>query len=283
MYVYYERTAHRQYRLERATMTNPIYTNPPLVELISELRWGPQAGKAATDLLRLQHQSKDEEVLMQFAAIAASQGYARVERLVPHGFPLPPGLVACRLRPTDVNKKSPLFQLGRGIFTVNGLPPEYRSWADFTPVIQLGVDALFRAYEQAKSPPPTISTAVVRYIDAFKSDLTDGRSLLEFLDTVFGVGIRLPNAITGRTQDAAAVVPTLRVDVPLSIGMMTVTFGRGMRENEEAVILDTAVTVQRDIGSSAVDAVAALSEARQVIHELFRSLTKPLHEKMGPT
>ena len=264
-------------------MNNLIYTNPPLVELISELKWGPQVGETGTNLFQLPQQSKDEEVLMQFATVAASQGYARVERLVPHGFPLPPGLVACRLRPTDVTKKSPLFQLGRGVFTVNGLPPEYRSWADFTPVIQLGVDAMFRAYDQAGAPPPKISTAVVRYIDAFKSDLTDGRPLLEFLDKVLGVSITLPMAITERAQNAAAVVPTLRIEVPLSIGLMTVAFGRGMRENEEAVMLDTAVTVQRDIGSSVSAAVAALSEARLVIHELFRSLTKPLHERMGPT
>jgi hypothetical protein len=47
--------------------------------------------------------------------------------------------------------------------------------------------------------------------------------------------------------------------------------------------MDTTVTVQRDIGSSVGDAVAALSEARNVIHEVFRGLTTSLHERMGPT
>jgi uncharacterized protein (TIGR04255 family) len=264
-------------------MPNLVYKNPPLVELIAELRWGP-AIKAigAGSLHKSMFDSSGDGVQTHLAARVASIGYARVERLLPPGFPLPPTLPALRFRPTDVAKKSPLFQWGNGVFTINGLPPEYRSWADFAPIIQIGADALFRSYADANLPAPSITTAVVRYIDAFKPDLTDGVPPLEFLDKVFGVRVQLPPTLTDLAHENSAIIPRLELAIPLQLGVMTVSCSQGTKDNEEVVLLDTTVTVQREIGSSVDDAVAVLTEARDVIHKVFRGLTLPLHARMEP-
>ncbi len=260
------------------------FQNAPLAELIAELRWGPSmpipTSNGPLQIPLTLPRSQDEAIFMQFAMIIAQRGYGRLERLIPPGIPTPPQLPACRFRPTQVDRQSPLFQIGKGIFSANALPPDYQSWQSFRPEVRAGIDALYAAHQQAGEPLPDVSQAVVRYIDIFNEELTGGRSIAAFLRDVLGIQILLPDSIANLAQ--AEIEPNVTFSVPIGVGVLTMNIGKAMRGTETAALLDTSVLIQRQIGRSADEAIEALTEARGVIHDLFLSLTQPIREAMRP-
>ena len=176
------------------------YKKAPLVELIAEVRWGPVGDRTLkspqrTLRISLPHPA-DDDIFMHYGVVVAQKGYGRFERLIPPGVPLPFTSPACRFRPTDVNKQSPLFQIGKGIFTANALPPAYQSWQTFSPFVRTGLESLYEAYRRAGQPVPEISEVLIRYIDAFSHELTGGRDLADFLAEVMGIELSLPSSIT---------------------------------------------------------------------------------------
>ena len=262
------------------------YRNAPLVELIAELRWVPfgmgQFNPVPGALMLQLPTSKDEEVFMHFAALAAKAGYGRLERLIPPGLPIPPQQAACRFRPTSPEKQSPLLQIGSGVFTANGMPPDYQSWHSFVPRVSEGVEVLFNAYRGAGLNPPNISEVLIRYVDVFEQRHMGGRSLQQFLRDVLGLRIELPKAIMSASSSEDAPVPTIQFQIPVRIGVMNVLMGLASRPGPPAFGLDTSIIVQREVGPDANAAISALTEAREIIHDMFRSLTTDIHGEMGP-
>ena len=264
------------------------YKNAPLVELIAEVRWGPvtdtQLPSVGQRTLRLSlpHPS-DEDIFMHYGVVIAQKGYGRFERLIPPGAPVPMTAPACRFRPSDVEQQSPLFQVGKGVFTANALPPNYQSWQSFCPVVKTGLDSLYEAYKRAGQPAPQISEVLIRYIDVFGNELTGGRDLAEFLAEVMGVKLTLPPSITSLTKAGTSVQQVIQLEEQIDLGLLSLTVGPAIKANETAVLLDTSILVQRDIGADADAAIHALTEARGIIHDLFRGLTEPLHAIMDPT
>ncbi len=261
------------------------YSKAPLVELIAELRWGEALNISAGDSLSAIQPdlptSKDEEIYMQFGAAVSAIGYGRFERVLPPGFPRLHGHVVCRYRPTNPSEQAPLFQLGPGVFTANALPP-YKSWASFSPVVRKGIDCLFKAYDVAQMPAPAFNAVLVRYIDAFGDDLTAGRNVQAFLREVMGLNIVLPDVLLTVALDANDIQPLLHLAIPVSLGRLEIKIAEGKKSNERAIMLDTAILIQNAIGSNADAAMQALTEGRQLIHDLFRGLTKPIHVAMSP-
>lgn len=260
------------------------YKKPPLVELIAELRWGPSLpavhpNKAATVAVTLPR-AQDDEVFMNFGMLVAQKGYGRLERLAPAGMPLPPQMIACRFRPTDTNQQSPLFQIGKGIFTANAVPPNYQSWEAFCPIVRDGVEMLIEAHQRTGEPPPDINQALVRYIDVFNEELTGGRSVSEFMSEVLGIQVTLPKAITSLTK--AKVEPLIQFSVPVELGLLSMTVGGATQGADVMPLLDTSLMIQRPIGANVEQALKALSDGRGVIHDLFRGLTTKIHEAMRP-
>ena len=263
------------------------YKNAPLVELIAELRWGPLSesippGRRSPIRISLPHPA-DEDIFLHYAAVIAQKGYGRVERLIPPGTPVPMSMPACRFRPTEADKSSPLFQIGKGVFTANGLPPDYQSWNTFAPVVRVGLDSLFEAYRRAHQSSPKINEALIRYIDVFNKDLTGGRDAADFLSEIIGVRLDLPMSITSLAKSASSAQNTIRLEQEVDVGLMTITFAPATKDNEDAVLLDTSILMQREIGDDMDAAISALTEARGVIHNLFLALTTSLHDAMGPT
>ena len=260
------------------------YKNAPLVELIAELRWGPatdQTQAGTQTVVFALPQSKDEEIFMQFGAAMSAAGYGRFERLIPPGTPTPYGQVAFRCRPTDAKKQAPLFQLGHGVFTANALPP-YKSWEDFKPIVRIGIDSLIEAYDLAGVERPKFRIALIRYIDAFRDDLTGGREMQRFLSDVLGIKIVLPDAILSVAADQDTIHPALQLAVSTAVGPLQLKLAEGTVGNDQAVVMETSVTVNREIGADVEAAVAALGDGRQIIHELFRGLTASIHDAMEP-
>jgi len=260
------------------------YRNAPLVELIAELRWGPSRpaveAKNLASVGFMLPQAKDEEVFMNFGMLAAQNGFGRLERLVPAGIPLPPQFIACRFRPTDPNRQSPLFQIGKGIFSVNAVPPDYQSWESFCPVVRSGIETLIDAHRRADETLPEITQALVRYIDVFNDELTGDRSVSAFMSEVLGIEVTLPEAI--RTLAKQEINPVVQFSVPVELGLLSMTIGGGTQGAGVLPLLDTSLLIQQSIGADVDKAVKALTDGRGVIHDLFRRLTAPIHEAMRP-
>lgn len=260
------------------------FQNPPLAELAVEVRWGPAVPQTAAGMppkiqLTLPR-SQDEAVFTNFAMLAAQHGYGRFERLTPIGLPVPAHFAACRFRPSDPEQPSPLFNIGKGIFGANALPPNYQSWKSFCPVVRQGIESLFEAHKRAGEPLPDFNQVLVRYIDIFNEELTGPRGISSFLDEILGIKLILPRSITKLAT--AEIQPNITFSVPIEIGLLTMNIGRAMKGTEVAPLLDTSVLIQRKIGSDAEAAIVALTEARSVIHDLFISLTASLHSAMRP-
>jgi uncharacterized protein (TIGR04255 family) len=126
------------------------YTNAPLVEVIAEVRWQTDHGdrlqqtKPGTALtVTPDLVSAAEEYFANFSKQADGLGFRRSERLSAPGNPGFPGQAAVRFR-KELNT-SPIFQIGVGLFTANGLPPDYQGWTSFAPVLREGVGALVRS------------------------------------------------------------------------------------------------------------------------------------------
>ena len=270
-----------------SSIMSVTYNKAPLVELIAELWWGdgiatPQQQNQPQTIRLSIPQTKDEEICMHFGAILSAAGYGRFERTTPPGMLVPPNQVVVRCRPNDPNKQSPLFQLGGGIFTANALPP-YKSWVDFKPIIGQGIASVLEAYQKAGQSPPGFSAALVRYIDAFRDDLTGGRDVRTFLREVMNIDLSLPDAITSISAEQSTIVPTLQLDIPSSTGRVGINFLKGRYGNDKAILMETSILIERAMGADTTAALDALTEGRQIVHDLFRGLTAPIHDAMEPT
>jgi uncharacterized protein (TIGR04255 family) len=218
---------------------------------------------------------------MYLFTVLAAEGYARFERLLPSGIQFPSGQVTSRFRPTAPGRDSPLYQSGQGIFTANALPP-YESWQKFSPYVQKGIECLMTAHDRAGIPKPNFRAALIRYIDAFPPSLTGGASLQDFLRDVMQIDISLPDIIRSRVTEEHTIEPVIKLAAQTSIGRMELVFSEGPVGNERAVMADMSVLMLREIGSDVAAAMQVLSDGRQLIHDLFRGLTAPLHNMMEP-
>jgi len=114
------------------------FKNPPLVELIAELRWGTAgivAGPQGAPQLVMATGSQYEEFFMRFGSKIAALGYERIERIIPPGFPAPPFQATYRFRKKEPEQGTTLYQVGGGVFSANITPPTSpgnssgRSWS----------------------------------------------------------------------------------------------------------------------------------------------------------
>jgi uncharacterized protein (TIGR04255 family) len=218
---------------------------------------------------------------MQFGSVVAQKQFSRFERLIPQGFPLTPFQVVYRYRKADAPHGTPLYQLGNGIFTANATPP-YESWMHFFPVVQEGVNALFQSFDNLGELKPTFNFASVRYIDGFKSNLTRGRPLREFLSDALGVRLELPAVLDQISTDASKLQPTLQLSMPVTPGQLNLVLAPGTVENEEAVIMDTTVIVNRAIQPQIADVMDTLTDAQKISHQIFEGVTEKLRDQMEP-
>lgn len=265
------------------------FENPPLLEIIAELRWDLPSvvthPGVPTPVLPPLAQSLESD-FEGFSKQIGRLGFQHVDRMVPPGFPWMAGGPVFRYTHSaqsegvqETLKSSTIFQIGPGVFTANAVPP-YTSWDDFEPLVRHGVTAML-SMEFSGGRPTTFSPSL-RYVDAFNADLTQGMSLHEFLDKVMGMGIKLPDAIRSRSTARGTEVPMVHVVVPLGFGRLNLQFMDGMVNGRRAYILDMAVHFEGFARDDVSGIMEAFSGARDVIHEVFVGLTKPIHGLMKP-
>jgi len=262
------------------------FANPPLVELVAEVRWGETAsikdggGNIPFAILGDAFDKHANSVTSAMAAI----GYGNSERLIPHGFPVPSGVPVVRFTygggddtASSDQLSSTMFQLGSGLFTVNAVQP-YKSWADFSPIVEKGLTQLLST--QVDAIPGY--TLLLRYIDAFKKDLTGDLSHLEFMSEVLGIKVSLPDALNEYSTSGKVAIPVMQIVIPLELGDLQMQLADGKIESEPVYLMEIVVRYESKVAPDVAAIMDAFSMGRKIVHDLFLKLTKPLHEKMKP-
>ncbi|WP_395642399.1 TIGR04255 family protein [Rudaea sp.] len=262
---------------------NETLQNAPLVEIVAEIRWPVSQSDGAVVLpagqnfsLPLVDLNKIEPFFRQVSAAVAKLGFDKPERLGMTDFPiLPSNQVVYRYRRAD--GKPVLMQVGPGIFTVNALPP-YESWAQFQPWLDKGVDALLEALLEN----PGGLTIGLRYIDAFRQNLTDGRNANRFATEVLGFRFDLPKSLRSHAASDDVVRAALQVGMPVDGMQMGVSLSDGKFSDDKAVLMSTDIRADAELPAEKAAIVSALNKAHELAHETFMGMTESIRDKLRP-
>lgn len=264
-----------------------IYKNAPLIELIVEIQWEvPHSQKLPAGASIVTDSSSAFDLwLHELTAALRTQGFNRLERLVPHEVPVFVHQPVFRIRSDD---PFPIYQFGHGIFTVNAGPPNYTSWDNFRPQVEKGLHALINR-KPVEADLNEFSVVSLRYIDVFGEELRSGASNFIFMRDVLGVTVSMPEELLGKAKSEALITPACSVRFPLeneegtslAFSLSAGRFGNSIKND---TIMDTIFSAACPLPASSVDkALQVLDSGHDLIHKWFTILTSKLHEQMIPT
>ena len=261
--------------------TGMQFANPPIVELVAELRWVPGiSGPTNPDgSVSLQFPlAFVEQSLETFRTSITQQGFNISERLIPGGFPTLPFAVVQRFRKSS-EQENYAYQLGWGIFSANALPP-YRNWDSFRPIVQSGVQTLFAS----RHPTDRSNVSVIlRYLDVFSDEMTGGRKSFAFLNDILGIEVLLPRSLSEKAMNMRELQAQLQVSIPLQQNLfMKITVQDGTLGTKSGVIMTTEVFSPQAITPSLQAVMSLFEEAHNHIRTTFMDLTAKIHDKMRP-
>lgn len=262
-----------------------IFANPPLIELIAELRWLP-GGIAVPNSLPapgtvLQFPlvpAYVEETFARFLNRVAAQGFGMSERVLPPNFPLFPFSVVYRIRKVDIENKNFVYQIGSGIFSANAIPP-YRDWSTFKPVVEQGIRALLESRHDAERGDFT--SVSLRYVDLFADEFSDGKLSFGFLNDVLGIKVAFPKALVDQIGDMNAAKSGLQLSVPLKTGLtMNLQIQEGTAAGKNGILMVTEVIAAQPTRANLGAVMEVLENAHSSIRMTFLGLTEKLYDKM---
>jgi uncharacterized protein (TIGR04255 family) len=264
------------------------FSKAPLIELIAELRWIPTGSSMVEPAIPQQSNlpavffggNKQEEFYMRVGGALFKSGFNRSERLAPVGIPFTLHQPLYRFRSEMEDRRSVLYQVGYGIFSVHALPP-YHSWDRFWPFVKNAIDVLFESRPEADSGKP-FTQLTLRYIDFFSEEIMEGRDFRSFMSQVLGISTTLPAALVRIATSNEVRSLFTKVVLPIEIGDLTVSVGDGKFNNQSGILLDTAASATETSPDSAA-IIKMFDSAYHVIHNLFFEITKPIHRLMQPT
>jgi uncharacterized protein (TIGR04255 family) len=259
------------------------FEKPPLVEIVAELRWGLPAPVlepgVSMNVTAAILSPSEEDFFARFSTEVSSKGFGMAERLVPQGFPSIPFQPVYRFRKSLPNAGTPTYQIGTNTFSVHITPP-YRSWDEFELALSYGVELLLRT-RSTEQHSVAFSSASVRYINAFDSDLTGNKTTSEFISEVLGIDISLPDALTKILKPGSVIEPNMRLLCSTDNGyQLVLSILKGLINQQKAVIMDTTAWTSDPIPPDRDVAVKVLNEAHQILHESFIEMTAKIHDIM---
>ncbi len=248
--------------------------NPPLVEVLLELRWKLRQPEGA--------------------GFPVDPAYPIVVGLlyeqVKADFPFVEDLAQSRLSPEMLQYSIahrfragpdcwPLVQIGPGIASLN-FTTSY-SWPDFESSAKQFIERLTRAYEVAADTPPLFEQVMLRYINAV--DLGSMQvDLQSFLREQLHIALALPTP--GAVRSEATAPSDLRLQVvypaePLS-GLAILNLGTGRRQGQLALLWDLSVVWTEAEGLDLARFVEWVADAHQLIENWFFTLIAgPLYDR----
>lgn len=261
-----------------------LFANPPLVELVAELRWVAGASVASTpgQPLTLQFPlpaPQLDETFSRFSEQVATKGFGMSERLVPVGFPYFPFSVVYRFRKSPAQGNF-LYQIGPGVFSANALPP-YRNWESFRPTVEDGIQALLESRQDFERGDFTAIS--LRYIDLFSEEFTSGMRSYRFLNEVLGIKLALPRVLIDQIGETDKVQSGLQLSIPLKKGLlMNLNLQEGAAAGKNGILMIIEVLTTQPTPSNLLRIMETLENAHDSIRVTFLGLTEKLTFRMNP-
>ena len=261
---------------------NETFQNAPLVEIVAELRWQiPQLAAAdqAGNPIQLPITLADNEMTAFFHRVSGAvgkHGFDRLEQLIPPNPSMPVLLPQMVYRYRRTDEVPVLAQIGPGMFSVNALPP-YKSWDEFRPLLDGGIESLL----EALTDKPKL-TASLRYIDAFKQDLTSGRDARAFAIDVLGFRLDLPTTLQTRLAEGAQARVSFQMVLPVSGMSMTITVSDGYLGTDPVVLMNTDVRIEDALLANKQAILSALDKVHDLTHGTFVDMTQSIRNKLQP-
>jgi uncharacterized protein (TIGR04255 family) len=261
------------------------FENPPLIEVIAEVRWGLVMPTPPTGVPQITITTPGssviptgEEFFTRFATTVAPEGFGLAERLIPVGFPALPLQPVFRYRKLTQDSGAVLYQLGKNVFSANVLPP-YKSWSEFEPVIRTGIRALLSS-RQSEEP---VSAMLLRYVNAFAGELRQNKSVKAFLDDVLGIRVTLPDPVQQIVAPGSDVKLNLQLQIPVRGGYeLSMQVGEGLVNGQLQIMQDIVMSVTGNTPPTEQAIMGKLNDLHSLIHDMFVGMTQPLHNVMKP-
>jgi len=259
-----------------------IFANPPLVELVAELRWVPgQASPSSSQSGPVTIQfpmAFAEEAFENFRRSIAQKGFTSSERLVPIGFPALPFAVVQRFRKLS-NQENYAYQVGLGVFSANALPP-YRDWDSFRPIVREGVETLLAARHVSDRANVSV---ILRYLDVFTDEFTEGRKSVEFLNDILGINLTLPATLTELALNLRELQAGLQLSFKIKEGLsMNIGIQEGGVGAKTGIVMSTEVFTVQPVTPQVDDIMRNFETAHSYIRGTFLVLTTKIRDKMNP-
>jgi len=261
------------------------FKNAPLLEIIAELRW--QTSLPAIQPAQQQDQTvpplllgsiQIDNFLHRLGGEIYKLGFQRMERLIPAGSPVLQGQAVCRYRSDAENLTNVLYQVGAGLLSAHATPP-YRSWKHFRPSVEHGIEVLLQTREQNERDVP-FNLISLRYLDGFRSDLTQGREVGEFLSDVLKITLTLPDALLKYLRGGKSPKPFLILTVPSEHGALRISTGEAVVNGASTILLDMTFSTLEPIAPELGKILESFDRAHSVLHDIFIDITEPIHHLM---
>ncbi len=229
--------------------------NAPLQEVIFEIRWGVH-GITGADSGYEVAVGKLQDSLRQ----KVNREPYHVSRF-PEGIPLPPHIVAHQYWSSEEGHY-PVFQLGKGIFTVNDVEQNY-TWNTFRDLVCQGLKALSDAYGRNTFD---LIRVVLQYIDAWQHE---NPNRLDAIRQAMNVNVEVSpalGAVEGVTLTTATILDddsVLNINVQSSVQLDT---------RRPALNCQIAVSKTSDVDFNSL--TSWLDKSHEITSETFKKLIK---------
>lgn len=247
----------------------PILLNPPLLEVIFELRWG------------LEQDNKTGRVRDPAYPMLVGRLYERFKKDFPFTEDLPsiqahpettPFIPRHRMRK---DKESyPLMQVGPGIITLNHA--KGYSWSDFKERILRVLEAMHELYPPGKSSLNFIKSEL-RYVNGIRFDLAR-ENPLAFLSEKLHTKVELDPefyALHGLQDRPNGVGLNLSYVIDKPVGFLGVSANLGQIDGKNAYIVQTGIqSFAEMVPSDAENFSPWLDEAHMAAEHCFKALCK---------
>ena len=248
------------------------FSNPPLVEVVVELRWAIQPLQSMPGAAIDPHFAAFQTA---FSAALTGQGFGDPQSLKPDNVPIEfcGHIVTKRYRQRP--NAWPAIQIGPGVLTVNIVPP-YNGWKSFRPDVLRAFEALFQSYPVAANYLK-LEQLQLRYVDAFVARHGfDGR-YGRFVKENFTLGVHLPEEITKSAEapEEITVLADIRVPIrPIAGAVGSMKFAPGIINGQSAVVSEFGVSGQVPNAKDPSSLLIWLDEAHNIVRSWFLSIPR---------
>ena len=230
--------------------------NPPLIEVVFELKWQPG--------------SIDEQLLIgtMYSALKDKYSEKRVKENLPPQVLLP-NVVTYRF--TSAGNKNRLYQLGSGVLTVNFIGPSY-DWEEFRNEVERIVQKFIELSSMKGDNPISLS---LTYIDFFTIDFVND-SVQDFLRD--NLHVNLDTALLTTRNMSLKMSDTIN-----NLGVYEITINTGYKnQTEKGVIVESKVFVNGTNQVVFENFGSILDRFHSFLHGQFEKMIEgPMSEKLN--